>query len=364
MSNCTNCSTNPVGTCVCPDVAQSGELVVMDDNCRPRRLIGSGVAFQEEGGTAQLTDGSEKNGLIVLNPPSTPSGNGLTVTDSKGTVLSLDQFNEGDVLTIEAGQIVFRSKQDQQNTYDPFKLRDGVGRLAIFLCGPNGTVGLGRYDGCTDGLLGFSPDTEIAPAKTPHCFSWNAIALKMVEFLCAQIPAIGDADVANGNLVCTNNGLRKGQAAANTLYLANWSVIIAIHTYNATLGSPIGLGYYLPGVPASVNAPTGPAPVTTSFNFTTVPGYDVAYKTAILHFVLKGTTYGEWYDCVLLVNDREYARISVVGNADAGCDNCVNTFPFPIPDSGIATFKFIYQGQEIGPDSSVLAMAYCIALQK
>jgi hypothetical protein len=362
--SCPTCASTTPSNCVCPDLADNGELVVMDDNCRPRRLIGKGLAYQPEGGTTQLTDGSEANGLIQLKPPTTPSGAGLTVTDANGTVLRLDQFKEGDILTIEGGQIVFKSNQDQKNTYDPAQLRDGVGRLAVFICGPNGTNSLGRYDGCIDGLLGFTPDTEIAPAKTPTCFSWESIALKMVEFLCGQTPTLADDDVASGNLICTNNGIRRGQASGSMLMLTDWSVIIAIHTYNATLGAPIGLGYFLPGVPASINAPTGPTNVTTAFNFTTIPGYDVAYKTAIIHFVLKGTTYGEWYDCALIVNDREYARIAVVGNADAGCDTCVNTFPFQIPDSGIATFKFIYQGNEIGPDSSVLAMAYCIGLQK
>ncbi len=310
---CPTCESTPTD-CVCPDLAESGELVVMDDNCRPRRLIGSGIAYQEKDGVAQLTDGSEDKGLIVLNPPTTPSGAGLTVTDANGTVLRLDQFNEGDILTIEGGQIKFKSNQDQKNTYDPALLRDGVGRLAVFICGPNGLNALGRYDGCTEGLLGFTEDTEIAPAKTPTCISYESIAAKMQSLLCAQVAAIGDADTKTGTLICTNNGIKKEVAVAagpGMIHRTPWDTI--------------GLA-----VPAMVGDQ-----VLFSFNPTTLPGYDPKYKTMWLHTRLIASSHGADYQILVFLGAQPIHEGIVREEPSLTVDfiNPTYVFPFPVTNT-------------------------------
>lgn len=314
MQLCQTCNpATPLTNCVCPDVTQSGEVVVMDDNCRPRRLIGKGILFQAKDSSAQLTDGSEKNGLIVLDPPSTPSGDGLTVIDASGTVLKLDQFNEGDVLTIEAGQIRFKSKQDQQNTYDPFKLRDGVGRLAIFLCGPNGTVGLGRYDGCTEGLLGFTEDVDIAPAKTPTCISYEFIATKMQALLCAQVANMAEADVKTANLVCTNNGIKKEVEVVDTAGLM---------THRAPWDS---IGYSTPAMVADQ--------VMFSFNPTLLPGYDPKYKTMWLHTRLIASSHGADYQVIVKLGSQDIHNGIIREQPSLTVDFINPTYVFPFPVS-------------------------------
>ncbi len=109
MSYCQTCKCeSDSSNCVCPDTVQSGELVVMDDNCRPRRLMGTGVAYADDN-EAVLTDGSEDQGLIKLNPPTTQSASGIIVTDKAGTVLRIDEFTEGDILTIEGSNVLLAS---------------------------------------------------------------------------------------------------------------------------------------------------------------------------------------------------------------------------------------------------------------
>jgi len=336
----------------------------MDDNCRPRRLIGKGVAYQAEvNGTAQLTDGSEKNGLIQLNPPSSPSGSGLTVTDANGTVLRMDQFKEGDILTIEGGQIVFKSNQDQKNTYDPSLLRDGVGRLAVFICGPNGTTSIGRYDGCSDGILGFSPDPEIAPALTPTCFSWSSIASKMVEFLCAQIPAVAEADTLVGNIVCTNNGVRKGGAANSYIWLTSPVLGINIHQYSS--GNPYGpISYFLPGGATATLVLTPPPNSTNNILLTSIAEYNTSYRNVVIQLAIKAITLTEFFDVVVTINGIEHIRTLCVPEI-SGVGECnYNQIVVPIPDTNIIEFGLRIQKHNVGTYGMVLAYAAIVGFVK
>lgn len=336
--NCRSCgpqcdSVNP-GNCL--DGIDIGKLIVSDENCDQRILEGSlGIIYADEDGNHFVTDGSQKRGPINLKPPYTDGADTILVLDENGNVYQLGEaLVEGNVLIVRGGKLVLASQTEEKTTFDPEELRKGSGPFAVFICGPNGTVTLGQYDGCKDGIMAFDED------GLSLCLSYTALAEALLIPICSVIKVVQPDDIFKGSVVCTDQGLRLQTSSPKRLW-SNPPLLIykQIKLYPGFVLPP---GNTVTDIPSAGPGTTGYfASETLAVNLATQTGYDVRATAVVLNCLLKGYGGGGSFDMVLVVNGMEYCRVPLVDNATSGSDN--SQIIVPIPDNKIIEIKALRQ---------------------
>lgn len=306
----------------CPFESKSGQLVVRDDNCTERRLLGSnGIIIVDDDSFATVSDGSEKQGQIPLNPPDAAALDAITGI-SNGALFQMGQdAPEASVLQKSGSQLVFKNLTNPRNTYDPLELRKGTGHLGAFICGPNGTVTLGTYDGCANGVLTFDAD------KNPVCLSLEAFALSLLVPICTQVIKVPDTETYKGTLICTENGVRLQTSPNADVWLSPPQLIYSQNKqwpgHSLSPGSEVA---YFP--PVSVTNGYFESE-TVDVDLTTITGYDVRAKTVMINIMLGGYGGAGSFDMVMVVEGMEYAR-ALLGES-ISTDSAYNQIEVPIP---------------------------------
>jgi len=309
----------------CPDTINQGPLVALDENCSLRTLVGqSGIVNVDSAGDASITDGSDDRGSIVLKPETANALNNILGLTQNGTLVSIaDEATEGQSLIRQGGKWVPASQADLGNTYKQDQIRAGNGKIAAFICASNGTVQLGYYDACRDGLIIFDENGD------PVCNSIDNLSAKLLLGLCKAATVVLDTDTVKGDLVCTELGIKIRKNSTGDLWLT--TPILAYYQTKHYPGWP-GAAVQVVNIP-----PTPPSQPGfwsdgfVDFDVEGVPGYDPRFTRVRFNVMMKGFGGNGSFDMVLSIGGMEYSRIAFIGGFPVGAN--FNQVVVPIPVS-------------------------------
>lgn len=321
MSNC-NCDclpqcsthTNPL---TCPDSSDHLEAVAaFDDNCDVRKLHGGGLLYRDNSGVYH-TDGSVNKGQITLNPESVAGVNDLLGRGADGTILRIGgDALDGATLVRVGGQWVSALRTGDKTIFQLTELGEYSDSLAVFGCGPGGTIRLGRFAGCVSSFLWFDNDGKL------KCKSLAELAAELVlSPLCLAIPDAPADFSASRFLTCMTDGklVKAPYVSPVNLDFLDTPVLL----YSQAKGNPVDA----PGGPVN-SYPTNLTHVTGPFLNETVtipligkPKYSSGAIAVLLNFRIKAyADINSSFDIVVVANGMEQGRVALPGQYRGGTD--------------------------------------------
>lgn len=327
MSKC-NCQPSCLPTTLvslhqCPDCITNGNnILVSDDNCCTRSLIGEGIAYRSED-VVSHTDGSDQQGVIKLNPKSLIGAKGILATLGNGELVQVGRdAPDGSVLVRSGGVWTYSQLTEDKTTFSADEIISGNGTLASLICGSGNTLRLGTFTGCKESFLYFNAD------RKQECLDIEDMSFMLNGVMCKTIPAWTDANPVTHIIVCTANGLEK--KAVNGTVVENLSLTPMVMIYKqckAYVGfSP---------APSVIEEPdTGPCvngyfeTNTIEFNLPDLDEWDDRARYVRLLVSLKGIAGTSTHDIVCRIEGVDYARISTnVGDWDTDTNQVVVKIP-------------------------------------
>jgi hypothetical protein len=284
---------------------------VVDDNGGERALDGDGLLLRKDGSVFH-TDGSVREGEIILSPEPIGGGDKLILLAAGVLKALIAAENEGKILVVQGGKFTLVDPTIAGTTFDPTNLPQLTEMLAAFGCGSNGTVRLGIYKTTPNTFLYFDEN-----GKPINLLPGDATQ-KIIELLCANTEVLGPAETISYGFGCTDSGYTRK-------FLAGGS----------------GIRHLTPPV-VMLEEHTGETVVFTDlsvfFDLRTVPGYDAKFTTALVSFHLTAQSQTNSYTLQAFVNGRLYAHVACPpGDADSSDTQVM----VPIPASKILNVQIL-----------------------
>lgn len=349
MSNCNcnclpQCST-PTDILNCPDSSDHLEaLSAYDDNCSPRKLSGLGMLYRDSSGVYH-TDGSVNKGEIKLNPESVSGVNDLLGRGADGTILKIGGDSlDGATLVRVGGQWVATLRTGDKTIFQLTELGEYSDNLAVFGCGPGGTLRLGKFEGCESSVLWFDSTGKIK-CKTIADLSKDLV----LSPLCAAIVDAPTSFSASKFLTCDEDGkiVKAPYASPTNIDFLTAPVLL----YSQHKGNPVDAPSNIIHYPAAPLATTGAfLTETTTVNLVDKPKYSPGAVAVQLNIIIKAyADTGSAFDIVVTVNGMEYSRAALPGEFRGGCNHNQVVVPInnPAKDIQIGCYFQVFSGDNI-----------------
>lgn len=308
---CSHCGSqsSPADPCSCLDEISSGVPVVLDENCNQRSLISNGgILTTDNNGVGRISDGSEGEGLITLDPAESPALDSL-FGGSGGNLYCIGKdAPEGAIIVKKGGKWVVTFADTVKKTYDGASLKKGVGNIAAFICGAEGTVELGRLQVCPESLIYINAD------NAPECKTISQLTDDIELELCNTAVAPSTGFVADHFLACENGVIKK---------------VPKVEDLAPTVITHAAMPWYQIGTAGLTLELTQPL---FSFTPSLLPGYEAKYKTVWLYARLIASSHGADYRVIINVGNQPVIDGIVREEPNLSGDfiNPTLVFPFPI----------------------------------